>query len=136
MNVIACSREELHATILHHLLTLLDHINPFPKLTQILQLVVSPGVQDTPHAEHPWEHFWILYLYKSPEFCSICNFDTLMHMGRKDAETQSSLHILWVIVLTWLLAKSTLGIGRKNTYLFFSFSAERSRLLHKATEFA
>lgn len=134
VNVTDNSREELPATILHHLLALLDYINPFPKLTQTLRLVVSPGVQNTPHAALSPEHFWVLHLYKPPASCSMCNFYLLMHRGRKDAEKQPSLHILWTIVLICLLAESMLGPGTENTYLLFSFLAERSGLLHKAAE--
>lgn len=53
----------------------------------MLQLIASPGDQDIPQAEHPLEHFWVLYLYKPPTSCSIFNFYVFMHMGKKDAET-------------------------------------------------
>lgn len=55
-------------------------------------------------------------------------------MGRKDAETQPWLHILWFIVLICLLAESMQGTGIEKTYLLFSFPVERAGLLHNATE--
>lgn len=97
----------------------------------MLQLVVSPGAQDMLHTH--WSTFGVC-ICTNHLHSAQSNFYLLIHMGRKDAETQPALHILWVFVLICLPAESMLGTGIENTYLFFSFPAERSSLLHKVTE--
>lgn len=121
----ASSRERLPATILHHLLALLDPINPLPKLTQMLQLIVLLC------RIHPMLniHFWDLYLYKPPASCSSCNFYVLVHMGRNTAPTA---HL--VGHSADLLTSRKHAEHRDGKHALFSFPAERSGLLHKVTE--